>query len=712
MSLSGRSYHRSDTTVVIHIASGLSQKAYKALNHQGTKEALLIAGHSSVECRKTLCLRAFVVPFFSVPFATPSFAGWGCNCYGNFCKVVLLITSSLQSIPSALSLNPDKNEELVCFDGRSISHLPAEMLLGITRYLSMRDVLVLGQVCRDLRSNLERCGVIIDIRNYLPLPQHIKRSIHRLVTGNRLLIDHLRNNSVFCHKTFPIQHTPAIYTKYVRRFREHTIRASSVTLVQSGCINESTHVSFYKLNYQHNCLIRDGIDVDYLQVWTNQKGGLWENENTIDGYKTFLFCRQHDTDILFVGGKEDGKSHLAILERNESGEWNVIQKQCLNQISTSLKDHIVTQIILAENQRMMMCEVVMPHLWRSERRLLIFAVDDGLWQLKGNCRLRGYEDYLQFSQNCRHVAALSSSGIIFYSRQDDGTWIETGDIYDHDFLLERDKFEFSADNHHLVAWGQKYRGLSCVEPIRISPDGRRMPCRTDPIVLVASLGDQGHWSESQRFSRICDQKMSPHARFSPDGKHLFVCIDNQLNIMSLHEGSPVPSTNLLKPGSSCQIRTTMDPSLFMVTSDTTASIYAIDASGVWGKQHEFSSSPECSAKITADGTTVICRPGKARQIDIWSRRHSDQWIKQEIAIPATQADFSPDGSLVALAEDRDLFILGLTEQGQWREKGRQKLDHPVTSLSFSPCGRSIRIDLGVGNNGCCDVTFWQIVTEK
>ena len=630
-----------------------------------------------------------------------------------------MITSSLQSNPSALSLNPvkneeTKNEETVCFDGRSICQLPPEILLCITRYLAMREVLVLGQVCRDLRSILERCDVIIGIRNYLPLPKHIKRSIHRLITGNRLLIDHLRKNSVLSRGSFPIQHTPAVFTHYARHLREHTIRASSVTLVPSGCINEGTAELFYKLNYQHNCLVRDGWDREYLQVWTNQKAGFWTNEYRIDGYKTILFCKQHDTDTLFLGGEEDGRSRLAILERKESGEWHVIQKQFLDQISTSLENHVVEQIILAENQRMMMCNVCIPHGWGSVRLLLIFSVDDGLWKLEGKCHLHGYEDYLQFSQDCGHVVAQSSSGIIFYSRQDDGTWIETGDIFDGDFELERDKSEFSADNHHFVAWGQKYRGRSFPQPIRIGPNGRRMPCRTDPLVLVASLDDQGHWSESRRFNRICDQETSPYAKFSPDGKHLFVCIDNQLNIMSLHEGSPVPSTYLLKPGSRRQIMTTMDPSLFMVTSNTTTSIFAIDASGVWGKQHEFSSSPECSPKITSDGTTVICRPGKAEQIDIWSRQHPNQWIKQEIAIPATQADFSPDGSLVALARDRDLFILGLTEQDQWREKGHQKLDHPVVSLSFSPCGHSIRIDVDaeVDENNSRHVTFWQIVTEK
>ena len=630
-----------------------------------------------------------------------------------------MITSSLQSNPSALSLNPvkneeTKNEETVCFDGRSICQLPPEILLCITRYLAMREVLVLGQVCRDLRSILERCDVITGIRNYLPLPKHIKRSIHRLITGNRLLIDHLRKNSVLSRGSFPIQHTPAVFTHYARHLREHTIRASSVTLVPSGCINEGTAELFYKLNYQHNCLVRDGWDREYLQVWTNQKAGFWTNEYRIDGYKTILFCKQHDTDTLFLGGEEDGRSRLAILERKESGEWHVIQKQFLDQISTSLENHVVEQIILAENQRMMMCNVCIPHGWGSVRMLLIFAMDDGLWKLEGKCHLHGYEDYLQFSQDCGHVVAQSSSGIIFYSRQDDGTWIETGDIFDGDFELERDKSEFSADNHHFVAWGQKYRGRSFPQPIRIGPNGRRMPCRTDPLVLVASLDDQGHWSESRRFNRICDQETSPYAKFSPDGKHLFVCIDNQLNIMSLHEGSPVPSTYLLKPGSRRQIMTTMDPSLFMVTSNTTTSIFAIDASGVWGKQHEFSSSPECSPKITSDGTTVICRPGKAEQIDIWSRQHPNQWIKQEIAIPATQADFSPDGSLVALAKDRDLFILGLTEQDQWREKGHQKLDHPVVSLSFSPCGHSIRIDVDaeVDENNSRHVTFWQIVTEK
>ena len=109
------------------------------------------------------------------------------------------MTPSLQSSPSALSPkqgNPGESEYYVCFHGRSISQLPAEVLLSITGYLSMREVLVLSQVCRDLRNKLEVCAVVTNIRNYLSLPKNKKWSVHQLVTGNRLLIDHLRNNPV------------------------------------------------------------------------------------------------------------------------------------------------------------------------------------------------------------------------------------------------------------------------------------------------------------------------------------------------------------------------------------------------------------------------------------------------------------------------------------------------------------------------------------
>ena len=51
----------------------------------------------------------------------------------------------------------------------------------------MREVLALGQVCRGLHSNLQTCGVITDICNYLCLPKDIKWSIHYFVTDNRLL---------------------------------------------------------------------------------------------------------------------------------------------------------------------------------------------------------------------------------------------------------------------------------------------------------------------------------------------------------------------------------------------------------------------------------------------------------------------------------------------------------------------------------------------
>ena len=49
-------------------------KSKKALNHKDTKaqrKPFLSAGRRGP--KKTLCLRVFVAPFFSEPFATPSF---------------------------------------------------------------------------------------------------------------------------------------------------------------------------------------------------------------------------------------------------------------------------------------------------------------------------------------------------------------------------------------------------------------------------------------------------------------------------------------------------------------------------------------------------------------------------------------------------------------------------------------------------------------
>ena len=613
-----------------------------------------------------------------------------------------MITPSLQSNPSTLSLKPGKHEESVRFGGRNIRQLPADVLLAITRYLSMHEVLVLGQVCRDLRSNLQRCGVITDIWNYLSLPKNIKRYVHRLVTGNRLLIDHLRNNPVGYRKSFPIQYGPAIYTKYASHFREHVVRASSITLLQSGCIDESTDLLFYNLNYQHNCLIRDDVHGRRLYVWTNQKNGSWEREGMIDYGTDYIEDRRHGTDILIIGEKEDGKFLLSIAKRNDVGKWNVAQKLCLNDISRLLENHEIFQIHLAENQQVILCEVVNPDT--RDVAVLIFGMDDGRWQTTGKFHLCEvpYSLQFRFSQDCRHVAVLNDETILFISRQDDGYWRQTGEL-DPDYpVLNEKNFEFSSDNRHFVAWG---------EQDQIRSDGG--PLRTDPLVLVASLDDQGYWSEVLMLNRPHDLsilKSSSYARFSLDVKQLFVCINNQLNILSLREDEWVSSTQLLEPwdGSRCQIMTTMNPSLFMVTSDSTAWIYAIDASGTWGKQHEFSF--EFSPKISSDGDTVICHYGKVRQIDIWSRRHPDQWIKQEFAIPATCAEFNPDGSLVALASGHDLIFLGLTEKGQWQEKGRQKFDRCVGGLCFSPCGRSIRVDFHKGED--CVITFWQIVLHE
>ena len=45
--------------------------------------------------------------------------------------------------------NGGESEDTVRFHGRSISHLPTEVLAGITHYLSMCEVLALGQVWRN-----------------------------------------------------------------------------------------------------------------------------------------------------------------------------------------------------------------------------------------------------------------------------------------------------------------------------------------------------------------------------------------------------------------------------------------------------------------------------------------------------------------------------------------------------------------------------------
>ena len=634
-----------------------------------------------------------------------------------------MITPSLQSSRSALSPEPGtpgESEDSVRFHGRNISQLPAEVVPGITRYLSMSEVLVLGQVCRDLRSNLQVCGVITDIWNYLSLPKNKKRSVHRLVTGNRPLIDHLRNNPVRYCKSFPIQHSPAIYIKYASHFREQMIRASSVTLVSSGSIDVLKDFYSCKLNNQHNCLIQDNYDSKQLYIWTNQKNGSWQKEGKIGYKKNFFEYSQHGADILFVDGREDGKNLLSIVKRSELGIWNVTQKLYLNDIIPPPEMYRIVQMHLAENQRVMFCEVARFDFKNGE--VLIFAVDaGGRWLKKGMFQL--YDDEItfqfRFSQDCCHAAVFSRTIIFFVSRQDDESWMKTGEIKSEpQILLTRHKsnLEFSADDHHFVAWGEKIR-------VRF----RNRSLRRDIQVIVASRDDHGHWSEVKRINRTCvptSQQPSPYTKFSLDGNHLFVCINNELIILSQHEGQWLLSSNLLEPwdGSRCKIWTTMDPSLFMVGSDETAWIYGIDVSGVWNKQHEFSCLPHMFfPKISSDGDTAVCLQGEAWQIDmrsrtdrwqlvLWCRRHPDQWIKQEIDIPATWAEFSPDGSLVALASGCDLILLGLNEERQWQEKGRQQFDHRIERLCFSPCGRSVRVN--IQKEECDVVAFWQVVPQE
>ena len=599
--------------------------------------------------------------------------------------------------------NRGESEDVARFHGRSISQLPAEMLAFITRYLSMGEVLALGQVCRDLRRNLQRCGVITDIWNYLSLPKKTKRSVHRFVTGNRLLIDHLRNNPVDYSKSFPIQHSPAIYTKYTSHFRELSVRASSVNLISIHYFVESSDIAFCTVNYQHNCMIQQDYKGEQLHVWTSQKNGFWEIEHTID-YRSFVIdCHVHDTGILILGAEEDGKGLLIIIERNESDKWNLTQKQYLTEISPLLENHEVHKLHLAENQRVVLCEL--SKLDINNGVVLIFCLNtDGRWQTK--YRFEACPDLVNefqsvISQDSGHIALFNGEKIFFVSEQDDGAWTKTGEIKS-ELLVDHKIMEFCTDDHHFVAWGEK----------------KQRPCSNPPLskevcVIVASLDDQGRWSEVTKIDRTCDpailQPVS-HAKFSLDAKQLFVCVNNELIILSLRAW--VTSTHLLEPwdGNTCKIRTTMDPSLFMVTSGKRAWICAIDASGVWAKQYELPCFPESAPKISADGNTVICIDENAWQVVLWYRTDIDQWIKQEFAIPATMVEFSPDGSLVAIAAGKDLVLLGWTEAKQWREKCRQHFSGHIDDLYFSPCGRTIHIEYLKGRGAV--ITFWQIVPQE
>ena len=75
------------------------------------------------------------------------------------CKAAVMMTPSIQSSPTTVLSpkrgSPGEVKGAVCFQGCSISQLPAEVLLSITSYLSMREVLVFSQVCRELRNKLE-----------------------------------------------------------------------------------------------------------------------------------------------------------------------------------------------------------------------------------------------------------------------------------------------------------------------------------------------------------------------------------------------------------------------------------------------------------------------------------------------------------------------------------------------------------------------------
>ena len=668
---------------------------------------------------------------------------------------MLMPTTQRESCISLLNEAHSANDEkTVCFHGWNITELPRDVLWMITDYLSLDDVRNLGRSSRKMNDALMECGSF-EARQLRKLPKQKQLFYRNLSIANPALVHYLKTEKIqlLAHQFHPDENLPALCAYHADCLRHQTIQAPSVNCVLKDAIGRDDEIDFchyridHRLNNHHTRLIIKDRHNASVHIWTKEIDNSWNKEITIKRGRFYCLdidIPNADINIFFAPvlpirdsfgyASYNAKDPImAIYERNDVGLWSETQRLTFDEIYPC-DDHekhptpLILHFIPSHDGHSLM-------YFNSHHKgnAIIGRTVNGKW-ISSGLYPRGKAQ--TFSPNSCHIAIRYDHSIHLLSKNGDGSWSDSGKL---ELKIERDQQQynrigfnnivFSPDSRHLFACFNRVDNRTHDEPVYL----------TDFCVVIASLSDDGHWSETAKMTKRSEYPtdfFQLNATFSPDGKHLVVCGKHNFDIWRLNDDnrwSPITQNHdyfqkvRISPFSiEPEVTFTMDSSAFLLLNVGSANVWRLRNSGQWTCEHRFTFKEHAyylpqrirpvihiDAIISPDGTSILTR-NKNDLLDIWVRNPQGEWNPQHFddSVSFLMPRFNQEGYLLAALDGNDdsrLVVLGLTNNGSWKAKGCLQVESHIVDFSFSSCGRSLQISFR--KEGRNLITFWQIMPE-
>lgn len=474
--------------------------------------------------------------------------------------------------------------------------------------------------------------------------------------------------------------------------------------------------SCYSLNKDNSRLITQDENDTEIEIWLANSRGAFIKEGTIatDIGVVSISMFQDSVDTLFVPCPSTKHGYiLAVYEKD--GTKGLKKTQELTSCDLLAHDSAgfnsgfyirdpISSIVLSDDGTSVAC------LTDRQKGGIFSRGPDGKWVNKGNCMRY---DKLIFSEDSNHIAITMYDKLSLMSKGADGEWTKTGSIGEGTGVW---KMAFSPDNQHFITWFNKD-----------ARDSKECGFEREFFVTLFGLNHDNQWAEKTRITKIapCSTKFyTLKASFSPDGKHLVVCgqdnfdiwaLDNDDNWTPVLKDTPYINgdatvENIAEP----VIEFATNSRRFMMLTNANGVVWGLNDNGLWGCQHSFAVNRREYTSFISDGKAIFCRtPIENGERGLWLEDMTGKWIWQAIDKNFCFGQLNPVSSLLALngPTRNTLTFMGPGCDGSWEEKGCLQLASDVDFYGFSEDGRYLDV-VSYDADDQREVSFWKIVANN
>ena len=594
------------------------------------------------------------------------------------------------------------------FCGRWITLMPDNVLETIAQYLSMQDMDNLGRASWKLESSLMTCG-LSNIRHYLSLPKNQQRFYQQMAAGNHQLIDQIRKEKLACGYRFPVQFSPAMCIAFTHSLRQRFISSTAISLEPRGCIeakpydNDGLIFERIFINKSFNRLGLDNIAQCEVTYWTADINGFWSSDRRFRYSRVYVDYLRFDADLELT-------NNGCVYIRDEGKNVQVVGLSVANSPARLTLNLSAKSVFKLSDDRKTL-------LYLQPGNATIYDLErDDHWHCTGH--FTPVRDAL-FCPDGLYIALIRADDVCFLKRSRSGSWVSSGNVNylkpESDSYTCSDKaVVFSPDGCHVLAkCTHKHRWYR--QHLLLMPD-------LYVNAAIGSIDSDGQWFTQNVIRKTLPKTYYHHVSkiaFTQDGKHIIVAGKTDFDAWRLSEnGQWVESVKNCRVADNPDLLENIDLNMqlssgvMMMIVGKQIIIWTVDSNGSWHRQMQEPSCSPFEAQISPDEKSLVF-PDDSGKTMIWLRDPDNNWHQQAAQIPdLSLAKFNDQSCLLAVAARMSSFntdtiiLLGLTPQQEWQGKCRLMVDGHIIALSFSPCGRSMRVDYRKGKK--MKTAFWHI----